>query len=247
MAQAATLTLAMAAFQASIGAVNDLRDLDDDAVGQPWKPIPSGRVTRRTAGWVAAIGLTVGVVGSLALGVGVLFVGLAGYGVGVSYDLRLKRTAWGWLGFAVGLSLVPVYAWLGAGAGLPPDLGMLLVLGGLAGLELALANALVDAPADGRIGARGLAVRLGPRRARRLMAAAAVGVVGLAWLSMLGVGTTGEPRSSALAVTGLVLGTTLLATGVAMSARDDAAWSWRGWPVQACGVAVMAVIWFASS
>ena len=53
LTQAAILVVAMAAFQASIGVVNDLRDASDDAIGQPWKPIPSGRVTMPVARRVA--------------------------------------------------------------------------------------------------------------------------------------------------------------------------------------------------
>jgi hypothetical protein len=63
---------------------------------------------------------------------------------------------------------------------------------------------------------------------------------------MLGV-TSGAWRSPGVAVLGLLLGSTLVAAGVGMSARDDAAWSWRGWQVQAGGVAVLALVWFASS
>ncbi len=68
--QAATLTLAMAGFQASIGALNDLHDRVDDAVGQPWKPIPSGRVGPGAARSVVVAGAVVGSAGSLVLGAG---------------------------------------------------------------------------------------------------------------------------------------------------------------------------------
>lgn len=237
----------MAGFQVSIGALNDLSDRDGDAVGQPWKPIPSGRVRLRTAGWVVGLGAGIGVIGSLALGPATLLVGLLGYALGVAYDLRLKGTAWGWLCLALALPLVPVYAWLAVDAGLPPTVGMLFLIGGLAGVELAVANGLVDAPADGRIGRRGIAIRLGPHGARVVMAAAAAGVIGLAWFSLLGPRTAGSHPASGALVVALLAGSLILVSGVAMSLRRDAAWSWRGWQVQALGVAVVALVWLASA
>jgi 4-hydroxybenzoate polyprenyltransferase len=194
-----------------------------------------------------AAGAGVGVVGSLALGPATLLVGLLGYALGVAYDLRLKGTAWGWLCLALALPLVPVYAWLGVDAGLPPTVGMLFLLGGLAGVELAIANGLVDAPADGRIGRRGIAIRLGPEGARVVMAAAAAGVLGLAWLLLFGPGMGAGPPPSGALVLALLVGTLILVGGVAMSLRRDPAWSWRGWQVQAFGVAVVALVWLASA
>ncbi len=44
---------------------------------------------------------------------------LAGTATGYAYDLRLKATAWAWLPFAVGLPLLPVYAWVGATGRVP--------------------------------------------------------------------------------------------------------------------------------
>jgi 4-hydroxybenzoate polyprenyltransferase len=245
-AEAITLTLAMAGFQASIGAVNDLRDRDDDAIGQPWKAIPSGRVSQSQARLVAVAGLLVGVAGSVALGPATVLVGLLGYGLGVAYDLWLKRTGWGWLCFAIALPLVPVYAWLGVGAGLPPSVPRLFALGGLAGLELAIANGLVDAPADLGLGGRGVAVRLGPTRARTVMVVAALGTLAIAWLTLLG----GDPGSLGQVGPGLAamaLGSLLLVGGVAMSLRRSAAWTRRGWQAQALGVAIVAIAWVGAT
>ena len=134
----------MAGFQASIGALNDLHDRDADAVGQPWKPIPSGRVGLGAARSVAVAGALVGVGGSLVLGPATLLVGLAGYGLGVAYDLGLKRTAWGGSASRSPCRSSPSMPGSGVGAGLPPNVGILFLLGGLAGTELAVANGLVD-------------------------------------------------------------------------------------------------------
>ena len=243
IAQAAVLALAMGGFQASIGTINDLRDRDDDARTQPWKPIPSGRVSPRTARSIAVVGAVVGALGSLALGPGALLVGLFGYGLGLAYDLRLKRTAWGWLCFAIALPLVPVYAWLGVGEGLPPQAATLFLLGALAGTELAIANGLVDAPGDGRLGGLGIAVRLGATKARAAMAVASLGVLGVAWVSIGTGAAAASPASLGTGVTALVIGSLVVVAGVAMSLRHAAAWSWRGWQAQGMGVAILALAW----
>ncbi len=129
----------------------------------------------------------------LLLGPATLLVGLAGYGLGVAYDLGLQRTAWGWVCFALALPLVPVYAWLGVGAGLPPDVGTLILLGVIAGTELAVANGLVDVTTDAGVGTAGIAVRLGLVRARLVMVATALGLLALAWLpTLLGAGLAGS-------------------------------------------------------
>jgi 4-hydroxybenzoate polyprenyltransferase len=241
------LTLAMAGFQAAIGAVNDLRDLASDAVGQPWKPLPSGRLSTRAARRTAIVGGGIGVVGSAALGLSVLVVGLAGFGLGLAYDLRLKRTPWGWLCFAIALPLIPVFAWLGVGAGAPPELGMLFLLGGLAGLELGLANGLVDEGTDRRAGAHSLAVRLGPRLARVTMAGAAMGIIVVAWRSLLDGGGSQDLAATTPIRVVLALGSMVLVVGVALAMRRDPAWSWRGWQVQAVGVAMLGLAWLAVS
>ena len=237
----------MAAFQASIGALNDLHDRDDDAIMQPWKPIPSRRVSLRTARWIVAAGALVGILGSMALGLATLIVGLAGYGLGVVYDLGLKRTSWGWLCFAIALPLVPVYASLGVGAGLPPQVATLALLGGLAGTELAVAHGLVDAPSDRALGARGIAIRLGATRARAVMAVAAFGALGVAWISFGVAGAAASFGSPRWGMPALALGSLVLIAGVALSARDDSAWAWRGWQTQAAGVALLALAWLGSA
>ena len=79
------------------------------------------------------------------------------------------------------------------------------------------------------------------------MAMAAVGVVGLAWLTLVGLwGAEGRPPSEALSLA-LLMGSAILFGGVAMSLRPGASWPWRGWQTQAAGVAVVALVWVASA
>ncbi|HEU4571120.1 MAG TPA: UbiA family prenyltransferase, partial [Candidatus Limnocylindrales bacterium] len=62
------LALAMTALQVSIGALNDLVDAPRDAVGQPWKPIPAGRVPRVAAAALAGVAAFLGLGLAVAIG-----------------------------------------------------------------------------------------------------------------------------------------------------------------------------------
>jgi hypothetical protein len=44
-----------------------------------------------------------------------------------------------------------------------------------------------------------------------------------------------------------VIGSVALLAGVAMSLRGEATWSWRGWHVQALGVAILALTWILAA
>lgn len=228
----------MAGFQASIGALNDIHDRSDDEVAKPWKPLPAGRVTFAAARATALGGALLGILLSTAAGPAALAVGLIGYGLGVAYDLRLKRTGWGWLAFALALPLVPVYAWLGAAAGLPPRVAVLALLGPLAGFALACANGLVDVEHDAVAGGRGVAVRLGRGRATAAIVAADSALVAVAWTTSTG----GQAVTWAL-----IAATVTLALGAAWSARLAVRWRWLGWQAQAAGVAILAVGWLAGA
>jgi 4-hydroxybenzoate polyprenyltransferase len=238
VAHAALLAVAMAAFQASIGAANDLADRDLDAAAKPWKPLPAGRVSAGAARRVAVASYAIGLGLSAVAGPAALVVGIAGHGLGLAYDLRLKRAGWGWPALALALPLVPVYAWVGVGAGLPPRLGPLVVLGVLAGLQLGLANELVDLDSDAAAHGRGLAVRLGRRPAALTMIGAAVGLACVAALTV--------PGASAGTVAALAVASAASVTGAASSSRSAARWRWLGWQTQAVGVVLLALAWLSA-
>jgi 4-hydroxybenzoate polyprenyltransferase len=238
-ARALLLALAMAGFQVSIGAMNDLADQALDTVAKPWKPLPASRVSAVATRRIALVGYLMGAALSAFAGLAPLLVGLAGHGLGLAYDLRLKRAGWGWLAFALALPLVPIYAWTGAGAGLPPRLGALVLLGALAGLQLALANELVDLDADAATHGRGLAVRLGRRRAAMTMLVAAGAVLSVAGLTLSG--------ASSAALFALVAASGVAAVGAAASTRSAPRWRWLGWQAQALGVALLALAWIPAA
>ena len=237
--RALLLALAMAGFQVSIGAVNDLADRHLDAAGKAWKPLPAGRLSVTAARAVAYLAFLLGAGLSALAGPAPLLVGLAGHATGLAYDLRLKRAGWGWLAFAVALPLVPLYAWSGAGAGLPPRLGPLVVLAALAGLQLALGNELADLDVDAAAHGRGLALRLGRRRATALLLVAAAAVLSVAALTL---GAT-----SPISLITLAAGAAVSAAGALASTRSAPRWRWLGWQAQAVGVAVLALAWIPAA
>ncbi|HTS14407.1 MAG TPA: UbiA family prenyltransferase [Candidatus Sulfotelmatobacter sp.] len=239
-AAAAALGAAMFLLQASIGAANDVVDLGADRLAKPGKPIAAGRVARRTAVALAAAAGAAGLVAAAAFGPAVLVVAVAGYGLGLAYDLRLKRSPWSWLAYALALPLVPTFAWLGAGAGLPPRFAPLIGLALLAGTALAVANGLVDLEGDAATGSTGVAGRLGRRRSLLLVTACEAGLVAVAGSTMVVTGTR-----SALPWLALAGSAILFVAGATLSA-DATMWRRRlGWETQAASVALLAVGWFA--
>ncbi|HEY7591084.1 MAG TPA: UbiA family prenyltransferase, partial [Candidatus Limnocylindrales bacterium] len=188
---AVRLGLGMLLLQASIGVVNDIVDAPRDAVSKPAKPIPAGLVPPVLAALVGAVAAALGLALSAASGPPTVLVGVLVLGIGYAYDLWLKGTASSWLPFAVGIPLLPVYAWLGAAGSVPPAFTFLLPAAVLAGAALAIANALADAEADRAAGVPSVALALGAARAWRVHAALHVGVAALAVLGLSTLGWRG--------------------------------------------------------
>jgi 4-hydroxybenzoate polyprenyltransferase len=227
----------MVSLQAAIGALNDLVDAPRDAGLKPGKPIPAGLVSQRTARVVVLAGAVLGVALSVGSGLGTTVVALLVLGVGGLYDLRFKGTAWSWLPFAVGIPLLPVYAWLGAAGRLPAAFAILVPATALAGAALAIANALADVERDLAAETATVVTRLGPRRAwwvHAVLQASVVGlaVIGLAWLGGIGRGLL--PVLGAAAV---------VAVGVALSAGGTATRRERAWEIEAVGIALLGAGW----
>ena len=236
---AGQLALAMLGLQFCIGAVNDLYDEELDALAKPAKPIPSGRVSRRTAWLVAVVTGSVGLcLAAAARPPDLVPLTLAGImlGAGLAYDVWLKPTAFGWICFAIALPVLPLYAWYGAIGTLPPRAELLVPVAALAGLGLQLANSLIDVESDARGGAQTLAVWLGRRRALTAMAAAVLAIHFISWLTL----PDGSPAAAALlsgAAGALACG------GLVASAQGTRLMREIGWSAQAGSVAVLAIAW----
>ncbi len=235
--RAVLLAVAMVALQVSIGALNDLTDIERDRGHKPAKPLPTGAVGRGTARLLVAGGLTVGLGLSWVAGPAALAVAVAGTTTGYAYDLRLKATAWAWLPFAIGIPLVPVYAWVGGVGRVPPAFVVLLPLAVAAGGVIALLNGLVDVDRDRAAGIETPVLRLGRRRARQVAGTlgvlVAIGVLG----SLACIGA--EPAAWLAGAIGALL--TGVGTWLAGSGR--AAVRERGWEAGAVGLALLAAGW----
>jgi 4-hydroxybenzoate polyprenyltransferase len=251
----------MLGIQFAIGTTNDLADADRDAVTRPGKPIPSGAVSRQAAVGVAVAVAALGLALAATRGPTTLAVAAAGLGVGLAYDLALKPTPLSWLPYAVGIPLVPLFAWTGAAGGVPAAVLALACLAVPAGAGIAVANALADLDGDRETGARTVATVLGPERAWRIATALLFGsyVAAVVALTALGAGPGAAPAAVVRPGEGAMMGGAvtvagwaaiaaagaLLALGAWMS-RGPAPWRRRaGWGIEAVGVVVLGCGWVA--
>jgi 4-hydroxybenzoate polyprenyltransferase len=227
----------MLAIQLGIGAGNDWADAPADAVARPGKPIAAGLVGRAWAARIAVGASAIGLLLAALAGPIPLAVAAAGLAAGLAYDLRLKGTIWSWLPYAIGLPLLPIFAWVGATGALPWAVAVIVPLAMLAGAALAVANALADLERDLAAGVETVATGLGLATARR--AGAALQGVVVAGALGSGVALGGEAAGLALAGVGGVV----VATGVATGWGASTASRQRGWEMQAVGLGLLAAAW----
>ncbi len=239
---ATVLAVGMLAFQVSIGALNDLVDLERDRRTRPHKPIPAGQISKPSAGLVVVAGGTIGLLVSISFGPAVALVGLVGVGAGYAYDVAPRREIAGPLAFAVALPALLAWTWLAAASMLPPGWPVLLPLAAMAGPAVHLANSMADLATDRRSGATSLATRLGRRRSNVALLTLDIAIWTLAWLSLSWFG----PISIAALLTMLVA-TTLAATGAALSLLPRTAANTVGWMLGAVALALLAVTWGATA
>lgn len=169
----ARLLLAMLGGQLAIGALNEIIDFADDAVGKPWKPLPSGAVSVRGAQAMLLGGLLLMTAAGLSFGPLSFGLLMLGTGLGFAYDLWLKRSPWSWLPYLLALPLLPLWVFISLGR---PESRLLLLypLGALATIGAHFAQALPDITIDRAAGMRTLTSRLGTHR-----------TFALAWLAAL--------------------------------------------------------------
>lgn len=150
--------------QLSVGWSNDAFDAHLDVVsGRTGKPTVAAQVTAQHL-WIGAISaLVVSVVLSLLVAgpIGGSFHVFA-LGMAWLYNLRLSRTAWSWLPYALAFGAVPAFASYGLD-GQPPSWWSTACFA-IIGVSAHLANALPDLELDEAAGRGGSAVRLGRRR-----------------------------------------------------------------------------------
>jgi 4-hydroxybenzoate polyprenyltransferase len=230
----------MLCLQFAIGAANDLADAPDDALVRPQKPIPAGLISRDGAKAVFAIAASLGLALTASVGIAAFAVGAVGLADGLLYDFRLKGTPFGWMPFAAGVGLLPVYAWSGATGTLPAAMPWVVALAVAAGSALALANALSDLEKDRRSGVASIATVLGPGRTIALNVAILVVVNIVVCATSLSVGTTPAPAAAELG------GLMLAWVGVGLAGVASERWRHLVWEVQALGILVVGAGWLAA-
>jgi len=232
------IAAAMTMAQLGIGTLNDVVDAPRDAGRKPGKPIPARVVGRRSARaaavlWFAAAVLVASTIAPVLAALTVVVIG-----IGLTYDLVLKGTAWSWVPFAVGVPILPVYGWLGATGTLAPAFAIVVPAAVAAGAALAIGNSLVDAERDASAGDTSVAVRLGPARASGVAVVLLLGVGTLAVTSAAADGA-GTATLAIAASASVPVAAVLLARGRDAAVRE---WAWR---VEAVGLALLAVTWVA--
>ncbi len=160
--------------------INDFRDAAADAVAKPERPIPSGRIPRRIAGWMAvALG-----VGSIAiasrLGTTLMVFAACTVVLGVAYSYLLKEIPLlGNASVGVLCGAILVYGGLAAG-GLTPAVVVSCVMTGLFVFAQEIFYTVEDEPGDRATGVRTAATTFGTANSLRIFKALTVLFVGAA-------------------------------------------------------------------
>ncbi|MFE1598879.1 chlorophyll synthase ChlG [Methylobacterium sp. ID0610] len=207
-------------------AVNDWFDRHVDAINEPQRPIPSGRIPGRWGLYVAAGWTLVSLAVAALLGPWILGAALVGLVLAWIYSappLRLKRNGW-WGNTAVGLCYegLPWFTGAAVMAAALPDARVILLalLYSLGAHGIMTLNDFKSVEGDRRMGIRSLPVQLGTASAARLaclvmgLPQAAVAAALLAW---------GRPWHAGL-VALLLAGQGLLMRRFLADPRGRAAW-----------------------
>jgi 4-hydroxybenzoate polyprenyltransferase len=224
---------AMLPVQFCIGVINDVADLQADAVAKPYKPLVRGVVARSTA---TGAGIVLGAIGlGIAATINFATLGLdaLALGAGLAYDLGLRRTPLSWVPWWGGMAVLPLEGYASVGA-VPSRLLVVVPLSGLLAIGLHFANALPDIEGDRLAGRRSLPVLAGAGRSQWAGPAALAAAGVLALLLAGPLGQAGLLFFGGLAVLGVGVG----AVAFTQSARP--------FPVLAVATAVFAVTWLAS-
>jgi chlorophyll synthase len=163
----AGIVLAGPAVCATSQAVNDWFDRHVDAINEPNRPIPSGRIPGRWGLWIAMIWTVVSLSLAATLGSWVLCAGVFGMALAWAYSappLRLKQSGW-WGAMACALCYEGLAWFTGAavmGEALPS--GKIIALAGLysfGAIGIMILNDFKAIEGDARTGVRSVPVELG--------------------------------------------------------------------------------------
>ena len=207
-------------------AVNDWFDRHVDAINEPNRPIPSGRIAGTWGLRIAIIGTVLSLIVAWATGPWVL----AGTGLGLvcawiysAPPLRLKADGW-WGPALVALTYEGLTWFTGASVmlGALPSAEILIVLGlySLGAHGIMTLNDFKAVEGDVATGVRSLPVVLGVANAARL----ACVVMAVPQMIVVGLLATWGHNASAIIVTALVIGQLGLMTRLLSDPRKNAPW-----------------------
>ena len=142
-------------------AVNDILDIEIDAINNPARPIPSGRVSKTEASAFAAVTLVIGLLLAFMLSLLNLLIATFAVALMLYYNRFGKKT--GLPGNAVvSANLAIPFIFGGAIGGVNMTLLIFAVLAFLAGMGREIIKGMADVAGDSRRGVRTLAVAKGP-------------------------------------------------------------------------------------
>jgi 4-hydroxybenzoate polyprenyltransferase len=237
----ARVLVGVAGAQVAIGTLNDYMDRELDAQSRRSKPLVLGLITPRMAlGQVISATILLLLL-MMPLGWVALILGIFIEGLGLAYDLGLKRTPISGLLYAIYFPLIPLLAWAVFGT-YQPFLLWVLPFGAALGLAMNIANSLPDLESDTQAGVRGLPHLLGLRNGLVIVWATPP----LIYLVMLVLDLVGlvPARSLGLALAG-VAATFPVALAALLYFRRPTAQTLRiTFYIQALGVVAMSAAWF---
>jgi 4-hydroxybenzoate polyprenyltransferase len=239
----ARVLVGVACAQIAIGTLNDYMDRELDAQSNRFKPLVVGLITPRMAlGQVISATiimlLLMAPLGWVALALGMLIEGL-----GLAYDLGLKRTPFSGLLYALYFPLIPLLAWAVFGS-YQPFLLWVLPFGAALGLAMNIANSLPDLEADTAAGVRGLPHLLGLRNGLAVVWITPPAIyLAMVALDLFGV-VPAQPLGLALAGVAATLPVGIAA--LLYFRRPDTRTLRITFYIQALGVVAMASAWFAA-
>ena len=141
-------------------AINDILDIEIDAINNPARPIPSGRVSKDQAAVFAAVSLVIGLLLALMLSILNLLIATAAVALMLYYNRFGKKT--GLPGNAVvSANLAIPFIFGGAIGGVNMTLLIFALLAFLAGMGREIIKGMADVAGDSKRGVRTVAVAKG--------------------------------------------------------------------------------------
>ncbi len=211
---------------ASSQAVNDWFDRHVDAINQPDRPIPSGRIGGRWGLWIALVWSGLSLLLGASLGVWAFGATVLGVALAWAYSappLRLKLNGW-WGNAAVGFSYEGIAWFTGAAVilgGLPgPAIIFLATAYSIGAHGIMTLNDFKAIEGDRAMGVRSLPVQLGPDRAAKF----ACVVMATAQLAVIAALVALERPVHAAIVLGLLIAQIFLMRIMLRDPRGKAPW-----------------------